>query len=144
MKELSIKTIITITIVLVAIVMTFAFYFDGRFDTLSNNSPLYDFEKYDCTKSYDKLIKLYSKPDIDLRITMVYLPHSIYNMPYSLIEFMDNRCYTTIESWAHQSDYELLIWKLDWQNWAYIEQIYNHEVDCSPNTRECIYGDLKN
>jgi len=31
-RELSTKTILTITIVLVAIVMTSAFYFDGRFD----------------------------------------------------------------------------------------------------------------
>lgn len=36
MRELSSKTIVIIMIVLIAIIMTSAFYFDGRFDIKDN------------------------------------------------------------------------------------------------------------
>ena len=53
---------------------------------------------YDCAKNYDKW-RTFLRETAD--------PAKVYN---ESLELMENRCFITVKSWAHQSDYEKVIW----------------------------------
>jgi len=142
MRELSTKTIITITIVLVATVMTSAFYFDGRFD-IKNQEMNKD---YDCGKEFDKfantiLNKQYWRGEIIQATGSVpanFLSAAMIKNE-SVYDFYDNRCYTTYKSWMKDSEFEYFIEKNEYyfDLHSFQEQMINQEIPCELDEYTC-------
>ena len=83
-----------------------------------------NFSTFDCAKNYDKWRTFQENKLV-----------SHNDWPYSYFELMENRCFITVKSWAHDSDYEKLIWADDWKKISFMNQMYLGEVTC--DTEEC-------
>ena len=91
---------------------------------------------FDCADKFDKFMKT---AELTFRGNQGYQPGFEGLVATGLyteqgLELMDNHCFKSIKSWAYKSDYEYLIWnEMNWEFLSYIEQMYNHEVECPPN-----------
>ena len=85
---------------------------------------------HNCAKNFDKWQTL---QESDKTITSM----SNKTMKYSLEkynELMENRCFITVKSWAHESDYEHVIWASNWKERSYENQIYLGEISDNADT----------
>lgn len=89
-----------------------------------NNNPL---STYDCAKNYDKW-RTFMETDknSDNYPNQSSMDYAVFGQ----FELMENRCFITVKSWAHASDFEQLIWGADWKKESYINQIYLEESPC--------------
>ncbi|KFM18178.1 hypothetical protein AAA799B03_00963 [Marine Group I thaumarchaeote SCGC AAA799-B03] len=77
---------------------------------------------FDCAKTFDELNSLAKKENSkENLITALELGFDMY----------DNRCFITVESWAHKSQNEQKIWESDWKNQSYLNQLYLEEIPCN-------------
>jgi len=91
---------------------------------------------FDCAKAYDEFHVLVAD----------YNPNSEAQTRKSLeltIELMDNRCYITVKSWAHESLYENDIWASNWETQSYVNQVYLGEVSCNDNQCQSIIDNIR-
>jgi hypothetical protein len=47
-----------------------------------------------------------------------------------MFELMDHRCFITVKSWAHQSEYHNEIWQTAWEDLSWGNQVYLGEIEC--------------
>ena len=109
---------------------------------IADNNPL---STFDCAKSYDKWRTFM---DSDKSSYGYSNSLSTEYFIYGHFELMENRCFITVKSWAHESDYEPLIWSTNWESLSHMNQMYLGEIPCmDPKTCEDIkekrdqYGD---
>ena len=82
---------------------------------------------YDCAKNYDKWRTfMEAEKNSDDYHNESAIEYSIYGD----YELMENRCFITVKSWAHDSDYEQLIWASNWEGPSYTNQMYLGEIEC--------------
>jgi hypothetical protein len=128
MKWYGIVTLVFIFLVIGIVVGSFFMPQEGQeslkeFDFLST---------YDCSKNYDQMNIM---QNTDMKLGSNY--SSYENYFYDHYELMENRCFITVKSWAHESLYEDLIWGTDWETLSYLNQIYLDEIPCYKNMDEC-------
>ena len=94
-------------------------------------------QTYDCAKEYDKLMSNTLQLQAGHQTANPYKEAlSAYNgLTEGFVELVEYRCFITIESWAHESQYEAYLWNTDWKQMSWINQVVLNEADC--NTKEC-------
>jgi len=85
------------------------------------------FATYDCAKNYDKWRTFQEK---DKSYSSEPNKTSLEYWLYGHNELMENRCFITVKSWAHQSDYEKVIWGENWEGMSHVNQMYLGETPC--------------
>ena len=97
---------------------------------------------YDCAKNVDKLMSYSEKLQEGQKTANPYKEATdlYYAITSQGVETIENRCWITIESWAHESQYEAAIWSMDWQKMSWNNQVVLNETDCE--TKQC--NDMKN
>jgi len=89
---------------------------------------------YDCAKNFDKTVQL--RENLSRSTDYDSGQKILVELQRIPIEMMENRCFITIESWAHESTNESEIWyEMDWQTTSYLNQIILGEVQCEEGIR---------
>jgi len=134
--------ILAIFVIVASFVTVPAFAQDNECDFFCWLANLFNFNSslvgFDCADKFEKYMKTV---ELTFRGNQGYEPGfaglvfgGIFTNSDLGFELLDNRCFTTIKSWAYKTDYEYLIWnEMDWEFMSYIEQMYNHEVECPQN-----------
>jgi len=73
---------------------------------------------FDCATAYD-ITQYYART----------VQQDTAELTQMFIELMDNRCFITVESWAHESNFESKIWSEDWKTKSYQNQLMLGEVE---------------
>ena len=92
------------------------------------NNKIINLSTYDCAKNYDKWRTFM---DTDRNSYGYSSQSSVEYFIYGHYELLENRCFISVKSWAHESDYEPLIWSSDWENLSYQNQMYLGEISCT-------------
>jgi len=138
------KIIILCAIIsIVAIALILDIDYVGNIETAITNLP--EINKipvpmlYDCAKNFDELSGEFQQKLDRVESQSNYI--SNYKQGMSLVlplmievqersdDLMQNRCWITVESWAHESDNEMLIWSMPWEYLSYSNQLILGEIE---------------
>ena len=76
---------------------------------------------FDCAEAFDKLMTISNNQNQgDPR-----------KLTQQSIDMMDNRCFITVKSWAHESMYESDLWNSPWEHTSWVNQLYLGEIPCN-------------
>lgn len=90
---------------------------------------------YDCAKEFDKFANLHSKEEYWTGYVVYSIDYVGHITDKNEFDFLDNRCYTTYNSWMTESGFQYFIEERKgfFDMWSFQEQSFNHEIDCNAN-----------
>lgn len=95
----------------------------------STSVPQIQLNIYDCAKQYDKMAT-FVQTARSTNPTPTQYASMMADHLENTHEFIENRCWITVQSWAHDSDFEHQIWQSDWQFASWHNQVVIGEVQC--------------
>jgi len=93
---------------------------------------------FDCANAIDELVSYYESVKEDGQQTsnpMKEAQEMYQTIQSASKQLVENRCWITIESWAHESENESLLWSMPWQESSWQSQVILGEVQC--DTKQC-------
>ena len=122
------KTLITVIGVIAFATVAFLLFFNAEIISYTSDfTQILNFPgHYNCAASYD-LQGDYSQGIVHQK----FENNAVKSKYYAALnmELYENRCFITVESWAHQTKYESNIWSNDWKTLSYINQLYVGDVE---------------